>query len=95
MNYNSFSNVAPFLLLNSELYKSQEALVTSYYVRGLEQEILNFNIIKVEELGPGEARIKVSETIGIYVDYEYREETFKWWYYARNLTKCKEAPDSH
>lgn len=83
INYDVFYEVEPYLLPNSELYKSQKALVSNYYERGIEQVVIDFEILKVEEINANESKIRVSETIGIYHNWDYREETFEWWYYAK------------
>ncbi|MCA1321586.1 hypothetical protein LC085_16900 [Bacillus tianshenii] len=86
VNYGDFSEVEPYLLPDSELYKSQKDLVSRLYGEGTKEYVSDFEILNTEKLDDenGTVLLTVSETFEIQKqDEEAVQKTFKWKYTAQ------------
>jgi uncharacterized membrane protein YvbJ len=100
INYGDFEEVEPYLLPDSELYKSQKDLVVRLSETETTESLIDYEILEVDALEDekGTVLLIVSETIEITTkDEDAVEKNFKWKYTAQAhngkyyLSKIEEA----
>jgi uncharacterized membrane protein YvbJ len=100
INYGDFEEVEPYLLPDSELYKSQKDLVVRLSETETTESLIDYEILEVDALEDekGTVLLIVSETIEITTKDEGAvEKNFKWKYTAQAhngkyyLSKIEEA----